>query len=82
MTNDLGQEEDFERDFNEIYEDLIEDINLLGEISVQDDGGDYDGLLLFADFCRINKLIKKYTHPIMVQSLRALIYKRREALAD
>lgn len=39
-------------------------------------------MLTFADFCRINKLIKKYTHPVMVPSLKKLIETRREALLD
>ena len=53
----------------------MEDLNLLGEIQVIPE---QDGLLLFPDFCRINKLIKKYTHPIFVPSLKKLIDQRRD----
>jgi len=71
----LCQTVDLERDFDHIYEELLEDLALLGDVSVeeyQDNiGGSYD-LLLFPDFCRINKLIKKYTHPTMVPSLNLL----------
>jgi len=72
----LCQTVDLERDFDNIYEELLEDLALLGDIRVQDNQDDtnedsYD-LLLFPDFCRINKLIKKYTHPTMVPSLNLL----------
>ena len=80
LGNDLPNQVDFDRDYESVVQDLFEDINTLGDIRVQVDGGDFDGLLLFPDFCRISKLIKKYTHPIMVPSLQALIKKRRQAL--
>lgn len=69
LGNDLPNQVDFDRDYESVVQDLFEDINTLGDIRVQVDGGDFDGLLLFPDFCRISKLIKKYTHPIMVPSL-------------
>jgi hypothetical protein len=80
LENNLQKLVDFDRDFDNITQDLLEDINTLGEIRVQEDGGAFDGLLLFPDFCRISKLIKKYTHPVMIPSLKALIKMRRKAL--
>ena len=71
-------EERFERDFDEIYEALQEDINLLGDVQVLD--YENGARLEFADFCRLNKLIKKYTHPIMVPTLKLLIDRRRAVL--
>ena len=68
---------DFDTDFDCVYEALLEDIGLLGDIQIIDEDVP---LLSFPDFCRINKLIKKYTHPVMVPSLKKLIDKRREAL--
>ncbi len=62
-----------------IYDDLLEEIDLLGDIRLHEIG-DRGDLLLFADFCRINKLIKKYTHPVMVPSLTILMQQRRDAL--
>ena len=64
---------DFDKDFEALSEELWEDIQMLGEIRVQES----TGLLLFADFCRINTLIKKYTHPANVPSLKTLIDYRR-----
>lgn len=79
----LCQTVDLERDFDNIYEELLEDLALLGDIRVQDNqDNNEDGydLLLFPDFCRINKLIKKYTHPTMVPSLNLLTQQRRSIL--
>lgn len=49
----------------------------MGEIPVHQSR---NNLLDFPDFCRINKLIKKYTHPILVPTLKKLIDLRRDAL--
>ena len=83
LIDELKQEVDFDRDFDKIYDNLMEDISLLGDVHVQEPTDEFaDGFLLFADFCRINKLIKKYTHPSMVPSLKAMIAKRRATLVN
>ena len=69
--------EQLEMDFDNIYEDLLEDIRLLGDIRVNS----ATDLLNFTDFCRINKVIKKNSHPTMVSALKSLIDQRR-ALMD
>ena len=70
----IGQQ--LERDLEAIEEELIEDCNLLGDIRVDPE----TELLAFVDFCRISKLLKKYTHPTMVPSLKVLIDRRRELI--
>ena len=57
-----------------MYPDLIEDLHLLGHIRLE------NSELRFDDFCRIQMVIKKYTHPAMVPSLKILIDRRREQL--
>ena len=57
-------------DFDNLIEELDDDLNIMGQINLDPHRND---LLAFPDFCRINKLIKKYTHPIMVPTLRKLI---------
>lgn len=69
-------QECFDRDFDVLYDELIEDIDLLGDIQLQES----TNLIIFADFCRLNTLIKKYTHPTMVPTLKVLIESRRALL--
>ena len=68
---------DFARDFDNLYHDLKDDMQLLGLIRLDD-----RSLLRFDDFCRIQMLIKKYTHPVMVPSLKVLIDLRRIELEN
>ena len=66
----------FDRDFEEVKEQLKEDLELLGSIEPRQ----HDLLLEFEDFRRIEKVIRKYTCEALWPSLRFLIYKRRSAL--
>ncbi len=78
LDDEMFLQDRFEHDFDDIYEALQEDINLLGDIQVLDTQN--GPRLEFADFCRLNKLIKKYSHPIMVPTLKLLVDKRRAVL--
>lgn len=67
-------EVNLDRDFDNIYEDMMEDANLMCDIETLNKGPDgEDQVLRFTDFCMIKKLIKKYTHPTMAPSLKTLI---------
>ena len=57
-------------------EELNEDMELIGEIETEE-----DGLLNFTDFCRIYKLLRKYSHPSRYPHLEKLKSKRRDALS-
>ena len=66
----------FERDFEEVKEQLREDLELLGAIEPRQ----HDSLIEYEDFRRIEKVIKKYTCEALWPSMRFLIHKRRSAL--
>lgn len=81
-SQQLPEEIDFNKDFDAVYEDLMEDLNLMGDIKPIEEGPEADQVLRFADFCRLKKLIGKYSHPTMVPSLKKLIDARRRALIN
>jgi hypothetical protein len=65
-----------ETDPDENFDDLINDMNLIGEISINEE----DGLLSFPDFCRLFQLIKKHVEPRLVSQLTKLKAERRRVL--
>ena len=77
FAEEMKLTESLERDFDQIKEQLMEDVSMVGNIQVQSSPEDQIGLLLFSDFCRINMLLKKYSHPMMVPTLKYLIDERR-----
>ena len=65
---------DFERDLNMVREQIIDDLEMLGDIK-------YDvqeGLIEVNDFVRILHIVNKYI--IRVHSLRLLVFERRKKL--
>lgn len=65
-----------ETDPDDNFEDLINDMNLIGEITINEE----DGLLSFPDFCRLFQLIKKHVEPRLVNQLAILKANRRREL--
>ena len=64
---------DLDADFAKIEEQLQDDLELLGMIQLRES----DNLLAFEDWCRIHKLIRKYTDFAFWPSLHRLIEQRR-----
>lgn len=58
-------------------DDLIGDMLLLGEITMND-----EGLILFADFCRLFRLINKHLQPRLIRRRNQGRIDRRHALQD
>ena len=67
---------DLEGDQAAIWEVFQEDLDTLGQIKVRES----DGLLAFEDWCRVHRLIRKYTDMSMWPSLRLLVFERRQCL--
>lgn len=64
---DEGEPEmyDIDSDFDCIKEELKDNLDILGDIKVQE-SGEMQDLLTFKDTLRIENLIKRYKHPVMV----------------
>lgn len=73
IEDDGGMKLDFQRDFVALWDQLKEDMYLLGTIQVRPT----NGLIAIDDWCRLQKLIRKYTDTCLWPSLRTMIYQRR-----